>query len=125
LRGTFTPGAGYVTSIFGNSDVDRITLDADHAGRLDAYLRQQPGHHQPAGETAPADDGEDIFVVNRLQTMTVGTLTLDGQGGSDHYIIYVPTAARTKIATTSSMCSTLARAMTAWMCCRSTATTLR
>jgi Ca2+-binding RTX toxin-like protein len=86
LRGTFTPGAGYVTSIFGYNDVDRITLEKTTLGGWTRIYGSNLA--TPADGTAPAGDGEDIFVVDRLQTMTVGTLTLDGQAGSDHYIIY-------------------------------------
>ncbi|MGD9713188.1 MAG: beta strand repeat-containing protein, partial [Thermomicrobiales bacterium] len=85
LVGTLTPGDGKVTSIFGFTDVDRITLDQTTLG---GYTRIHGSNLKTApGATAPVGDGEDIFTINKLQSMTVGTLTLDGQAGSDHYII--------------------------------------
>jgi Ca2+-binding RTX toxin-like protein len=85
LLGTVTPGAGQVTSIYGRVDVDRITFDQTTLG---GYTRVYGSNVKTtAGGTAPLGDGEDIFTVNRLQTMTVGTLTLDGQAGSDHYLV--------------------------------------
>ena len=85
LVGTLTPGAGKVTSIFGNTDVDHITLDQTTLGGYTRIYGSKTA--TPTGQTAPAGDGEDVFTVNKLQSMTVGTLTLDGQAGSDHYII--------------------------------------
>ena len=85
FMGTLTPGSGYVTSIYGYTDVDYITFDQTTLG---GYTRVYGSNLKtPAGATAPLGDGEDLFTVDRLQTMTVGTLTLDGQAGSDHYIV--------------------------------------
>src|SRR5262249_31634696 len=45
----------------------------------------------PTGATAPAPDGEDHIVVDRINTMDVArnhTLTLDGQAGNDLYEIF-------------------------------------
>ena len=85
LLGTLTPGAGKVTRIFGYVDVDRITFDQTTLGGWTRVYGSNLA--TPADATAPLGDGEDIFTVNQLQTMTVGTLTLDGQAGTDQYII--------------------------------------
>ncbi len=64
-------------------------------GKARAYGSNTPS---PAGGYAPAGDGEDFFVVNQLQSMVINqqttagvatdeTLTLDGQSGSDTYVI--------------------------------------
>src|SRR6185503_19647294 len=86
LLGTLTPGSTAVTRIFGRTDVDHITLDqATLGGNTRIYGSALP---TPSGGTAPLGDGEDIFTVNKLQSMaSVKTLTLDGQAGADHYII--------------------------------------
>ena len=44
----------------------------------------------PCGVDAPAGDGQDLLQVNQLKTMNVAaghTLTLDGQGDTDTYIV--------------------------------------
>jgi hypothetical protein len=124
LLGAYTPGTGQQTRIFGNVDVDRITLEQTFLGGWTrVYGSNLP---TPAGATAPtaADkaDGEDILKVDRLQTMPVGTLTLDGQAGTDTYIVRTM-ARRPTVATTRSMCSIPAPATTAWTRCRSSDST--
>ena len=85
LVGTLTPGAGKVASIFGFTDADRITLDQTTLGGSTRVYGSNL--KTPDGGTAPLGDGEDVFTVNQLPSMPVGTLTLDGQAGSDHYIV--------------------------------------
>jgi hypothetical protein len=84
FRGFLTPGAGSTTRIFGNGDADHITFDQTHLG---GFTRVYGSNAVPVAGASPSGDGEDEFIVRRLQTMTVGTLTLDGQGESDHYIV--------------------------------------
>jgi hypothetical protein len=64
-------------------------LSAYSGGKTRAYGSNTP---TPANQFAPAGSGADYFVVNELQTMnaadgTGDTLTLDGQGGGNTYII--------------------------------------
>ena len=64
-------------------------------GRTRVYGSNTPA---TAGTFAPVGDAEDFFIVNQLQTMTIDqqtaagvvggdTLTLDGQSGTDTYVI--------------------------------------
>ena len=66
--------------------MDRITLDQTTLGGLPPGLRSNL--KTPAGSTAPTGDAEDVFIVNELRSMSVGTLTLDGQAGTDTYAVY-------------------------------------
>ena len=101
-----------VTRIFGNTDADTVTFDQTFlGGRTIAFGSKAPsctGH--TTGDCANVDapkagnpnwDNEDFFVVNGLQTTfdptqpeSIGgdvraahSLTLDGQGGTDTYVI--------------------------------------
>ena len=82
LRGVITPGtnAGERTTIFGNGDVDTFNF-------LQTKLGGQTNVYGSASVTTAADDGEDRFFVDRLQTMTRGTLNLDGQADTDTYLV--------------------------------------
>ena len=73
-----------LTKIFGHVDVDTFTFDQTFLG---AKTRVYGSQDESALDEA---DGEDRFVVDRLQTMAVAaghTLTLDGQARSDSYTI--------------------------------------
>ncbi|MFL5864389.1 MAG: hypothetical protein ACJ780_27065, partial [Solirubrobacteraceae bacterium] len=87
LRGEITPGLGGLTRVFGNGSADSITFDQTLlGGNTRAY-----GNALPTAPTqfAPGGDGEDTFTVYKLQSMTTGqALTLDGQDGTDHYVIW-------------------------------------
>lgn len=90
LAGEITsgPNSTYLTRIFGNADADTINFDQTYLGGLTrAFGSNTP---TPAGGFAPLGDNEDLFNVNQLQTMNVAggdTLTLDGQSGTDFYVI--------------------------------------
>ena len=101
-----------VTRIFGNTDADTITFDQTFlGGRTVAFGSNAPscaahdatclGVDAPR-PPSPTWDSEDFFVVNGLQTTfdptqagdvfggdvrTAHSLTLDGQGGTDTYVI--------------------------------------
>ncbi len=87
LRGTITPGVGGLTRVFGNENADSITFDQTYlGGDTRAY-----GSAATTGQNAfaPGGDGEDTFTVYKLQSMITGTtLSLDGQDGTDHYIVW-------------------------------------
>ena len=93
LRGTIAPGLGItsddsgLTRVFGNEDADSITFDQTIlSGNTRAYGSDAP---TAPGTFAPAGDGEDTFTAYKLQSMTPGqALTLDGQDGTDHYVIW-------------------------------------
>ena len=91
LRGTITPGAGFVTRIFGQTDVDTIQFgDASGVGGRD-HARLARLHPARRPDARLRGRGEDVMTAFYLQTMNVAaghTLTLDGQGGSDRYAIY-------------------------------------
>ena len=93
-----------MTRIFGNVDTDTINLDQTFlGGRTHVYGSNAMTctAHSEAGctlpiptigrpKTAPAGDSEDFLFVNQLQTMNVNgghTLTLDGQDGTDTYVV--------------------------------------
>src|SRR5262249_45452033 len=85
-----------VTRIFGNADDDTFYFDQTYlGGRTFVFGSNKPScaDHTAAlcnGKYAPSGDGDDFFFVNQLQTMNVAaghTLTLDGQSGSDQYMI--------------------------------------
>ena len=88
LRGEITPGAGGLTRVHGNADDDQITFDQTLlGGNTRAYgsaVAAAPGAFAPAG------DGSDTLTVYLLATMPVAgtTLTLDGQDGTDSYVIW-------------------------------------
>src|SRR5262249_19840038 len=94
LRGTITPGGASapatttgLTRAFGNEDGDTVVFDQT---KLGANARA----YGSATTTAPnafagAGDGEDTFTVYKLQSMAAGqALSLDGQDGTDHYVIW-------------------------------------
>ncbi len=108
LHGTITPGTLTNTCeaavnpaartcnlvrIFGNADADTFTFDQTYlGGKTRAYGSNTP---TVSGGTAPVcglgRTCEDLFVVDRLQTMAVAlghTLTLDGQESTDSYVVY-------------------------------------
>ncbi|MFL6033492.1 MAG: hypothetical protein ACJ74I_00290, partial [Gaiellaceae bacterium] len=109
LHGTITPGTLSVgcrdeinpgrdcngTRIFGNTDTDTIYFDQTKlGGRTHVYGSRAmtcTAHDATCTNVwAPLGDSEDFFFVNRLQTMNVAaghTLTLDGQDGTDTYIV--------------------------------------
>ena len=91
LRGTITPGTGFVTRIFGQTDVDNIQF-GDESGVAGATTLDSPGYILLGGQTRVfGDAGEDVMTAFYLQTMNVAaghTLTLDGQAASDRYVIY-------------------------------------
>src|SRR5260370_11935731 len=85
-----------ITRIFGNEDGDTFTFDQTYlGGRTFVYGSNTPtctAHTAVAcaGMYAPLGDGEDFFFVNQLPTMNVAaghTLTLDGQSGTNTYVI--------------------------------------
>jgi len=75
LRGTITPGPGFLIRVLGNADPDTILFDQTVlAGKTRAF----------------GGNGEDTFTVFQLPTMNVGagdTLTLDGQAQGDRYTV--------------------------------------
>ena len=80
------------TQIFGNNDVDTfLFFETDLDANTSAYGSAEP----TVTGTLPTDasDGEDRFVVTRLGSMHVNaagigdTLTLDGQAGTDSYLV--------------------------------------
>ena len=85
---TFNVNSKTFTEIYGHLDVDTFTFDQT---RLDANTRVYGSYLNAA---TLADDGEDRFIVNQLQSMHVfadgsgDTLTLDGQADTDTYIVY-------------------------------------
>ena len=87
LRGEITPGTNGLTRVFGNGSADSITFDQTLlGGNTRAY-----GSALPTTPTqfAPSGDGEDTLTVYKLQSMATGqALTLDGQDGTDHYVIW-------------------------------------
>ncbi|UZJ27066.1 hypothetical protein RHODO2019_19090 (plasmid) [Rhodococcus antarcticus] len=87
LRGTVTPGAGGLTRVFGNAGNDLIVFDQTVlGGNTRAFGSAVPS---AANSYAPAGDGEDTFVVYKLTSMPDHTvLALDGQDGSDHYVVW-------------------------------------
>ena len=91
LLGTITPGAGFLTRIWGQTDVDRFQF-GDPGGLAGTTTLDSPGYILLGGKTRVFGDlGEDVFTVLYLQTMNVAaghTLTLDGQAGSDRYEVY-------------------------------------
>ena len=103
LRGEITPGLltsrlSYITRIFGNFDDDQFWfLSTTLGGKTRTYGSNTPtncpaaGPPGPCGVDAPyANDGLDLFVVDRLPSMNVDaghTLTLDGQADTDTYIV--------------------------------------
>ena len=100
-----------VTRIFGNTDADTITFDQTYLGgrtRVDGSVAPTCTAHTASACVGvyPPADGQDFITVNGLQTMfdpssaadatanpTTGdvrsahTLTLDGQAGTDTYVI--------------------------------------
>ena len=95
LAGHITPGdwltKGYLTRIFGFTDTDTFNLDQTYlGGETKVYGSNTPSPCAGGVCTAPVGDSEDFFFVNQLQTMNVGAghqLTLDGQSGTDTYVI--------------------------------------
>ncbi|MDA8440737.1 MAG: hypothetical protein M0Z51_18020, partial [Propionibacterium sp.] len=86
LRGEITPGTNGLTRIYGNAEDDQITFDQTLlGGNTRAYGSATA---TVANQFSPAGDGSDTLTVYLLQTMLVGTLTLDGQAGSDSYVIW-------------------------------------
>src|SRR4029453_19189985 len=88
VGGTFDLGgasdATDLTQIFGHVDVDTFSFDQTFLG---AKTRVYGSENLSATDRP---DGEDRFVVDRLQTMAVEaghTLTLDGQSQSDTYTV--------------------------------------
>ena len=77
------------TQIFGHDDVDTFTFDQT---KLDANTTAFGGWSVTSATLD--DDGEDQFIVDRLQSMHVfadgsgDTLTLDGQADTDTYTVY-------------------------------------
>ncbi len=70
--------------VFGHTDVDTVTF---HETTLGAKTRVYGSQNATA---TLADDGEDRFIVNQIQTMHVAdgdTLTLDGQADTDTYTV--------------------------------------
>jgi Ca2+-binding RTX toxin-like protein len=86
LRGSVTPGAGGLTRVFGNADADKIVLDQTYLGGYTRVYGSATATQPNAYSTTA--DGEDTIVVYKLQSMTVGQVTLDGQAGTDHYEIW-------------------------------------
>ncbi|MBD2516808.1 DUF4347 domain-containing protein [Nostoc sp. FACHB-973] len=88
LRGTIQSGADVTdkTQIFGNTDADTFVFNQ-------TFLKGQTNVFGGASTTTGANDGEDQFIVNQLQSMTTSrggkrdTLNLDGQADTDTYII--------------------------------------
>ncbi|WP_392533892.1 DUF4347 domain-containing protein [Nostoc sp. C117] len=88
LRGTIQSGADVTdkTQIFGNADADSFVFNQ-------TFLKGQTNVFGGATVTAGANDGEDQFTVNQLQSMTTSrggkrdTLNLDGQADTDTYTI--------------------------------------
>ncbi|MGH3630886.1 MAG: hypothetical protein ACRDTP_06970, partial [Mycobacteriales bacterium] len=81
------------TQVFGNENNDSITFDQTYLGgntRVYGSDTPTPPSSQANGDVfAPAGDGEDTMTVYLLQSMTPGqSLTLDGQDGTDHYVVY-------------------------------------
>ncbi|MFL6033947.1 MAG: hypothetical protein ACJ74I_02620, partial [Gaiellaceae bacterium] len=77
-----------LTLIFGNFDVDYFDFDHTFLG---AKTRVFGSDNEIAQDAGPAGDGEDLFVVDHLQTMAVDqgdTLMLDGQANNDVYRIF-------------------------------------
>ncbi|WP_417374531.1 beta strand repeat-containing protein, partial [Glutamicibacter protophormiae] len=87
LRGEITPGVGGLTRVFGNADDDQIVFDQTLLGGQTRAFGSATA--SPYQGFAPAGDGEDSLTVYLLQTMPTGsTLTLDGQAGTDHYVVW-------------------------------------
>ncbi|MBD2412394.1 hypothetical protein FACHB389_10860 [Nostoc calcicola FACHB-389] len=88
LRGTIQSGADVTdkTQIFGNADADTFVFNQ-------TFLKGQTNVFGSASVTTGANDGEDQFIVNQLQSMTTSrggkrdTLNLDGQADTDTYTI--------------------------------------
>ena len=85
LRGTFDAGNGdRAIKFHGHTDVDLITFN-------ETFLQADAAAYGSQNTSATlANDGEDEFLVNQLQTMNVAggeTLTLDGQADTDKYRI--------------------------------------
>src|SRR5262249_36012313 len=84
----FNSDAKTFTRIYGHDDVDTFTFDQT---KLDANTTAFGSYLDSA---TLADDGEDRFIVNQLQSMHVfanglgDTLTLDGQADTDSYTVY-------------------------------------
>lgn len=97
LRGRFI--APLIT-FYGNADDDRFTFNQTYlGGETFAYGSNAASMGYDPGNAPQGDAGSDQFVVNHLQTMPGGpgdtappetarpTLNLDGQNGSDTYLI--------------------------------------
>ena len=91
VRGTVTPGAGFLARFWGQTDVDTFQF-GETGGVAGGTTVDSPGYILLGGKARVFGDlGEDRFTAYYLQTMNVAaghTLTLDGQAGSDRYAIY-------------------------------------
>ncbi|HEX6131541.1 MAG TPA: hypothetical protein VF044_07395, partial [Actinomycetota bacterium] len=86
-----------VTRIFGNTDTDTIELDETLlGGRTRIYGSRAPSCSDHGANPdcelvyAPTGDSEDFITIDELQTMNVAAghvLTLDGQSGTDTYVV--------------------------------------
>jgi hypothetical protein len=92
LRGTITPGSpadNYFTAIFGNTDSDQIRFNQTLLGGMTRAYGSSglPVVQTDLSKLSIAPSGEDFFIVDAIQTMTVSeghTLTLDGQSGTGY-----------------------------------------
>src|SRR5262249_52357733 len=102
FRGSITPGPGATDrpGISGNDDDDTFLFNQTFlGGQTNVYGSKAP---TPAGSSAPLDDGLDQFTVNQLKSMETArplvtpdhgitvrrdTLDLDGQAGTDTYLV--------------------------------------
>ena len=88
LRGEVTPGTDGLTRVFGAQQDDLIVFDRTLlGGQTRAFGSATP---PPLRAYSPAADGSDTLVVYLIPTMPVEgtTLTLDGQGGADDYVVW-------------------------------------
>ncbi len=88
LRGSVTNGDQGLTRVFGNADDDLVVFDQTLlVGQTRAFGSANP---PTVKAYSPAADGSDTLVVYLIPTMPVdgSTLTLDGQGGADDYVVY-------------------------------------
>ncbi len=88
LRGEVRPGTDGLTRVFGALQDDLIVFDQTLlGGQTRAFGSATP---PPLRAYSPAADGSDTLVVYLIPTMPVEgtTLTLDGQGGADDYVVW-------------------------------------